>query len=244
MALHGTSKQYIVERLEREGQTALLEAVRAGKITAMTAAASLGWVQRPPLLGGSTHRAHRRDFRLREARGELGPGAKMELIYGPSPTMGSYFDSREALQAAWTEMRDELLARANPGRRPQAFYEFEFDDPRPRYSEERSVLWQMNLLSAAERVVLEAEWKEQFQKARGMGAQERREHLAHHDVPAELIREWTAERRRRPRAVRNLTAASGAPEKAALGACPAEGDEEKSMSSLQPELSASTESLK
>src|SRR6516225_9195882 len=107
MALHGTSKRYITERLEREGHTVLLEAVRSGQITALTAATSLGWVQRPPLLGGSTHRAHRRDFQLRKARGELGPGAKMELIYGPSPAMGSYFDSREALQAAWAVCRDE-----------------------------------------------------------------------------------------------------------------------------------------
>jgi hypothetical protein len=134
----------------------------------------------------------------------------MELIYGPSPAMGSYFDSREALQAAWAAVRDELLGRANPGRRPRAFYEFEFDGPRPRYDEERSTLWRMNLLSAEERVVLEVEWKAEFEKARGMGAQERREHLAHHDVPPELIEQWKGERRRRPRAVCNLTAASGA----------------------------------
>jgi hypothetical protein len=190
----------------------------------------------------------------------------MELIYGPSPAMGSYFDSREALQAAWAVCRDELLGRANPGRRPQAFYEFEFDGPRPRYDEERSVLWRMNLLSAAERVVLEAEWKEQFQKARGMGVQERREHLVHHDVPPELIERWMAERRRRPRAVRNLTATAGgcnetatkpragaelgaestaestAPRKAPSAASDTRG-EEKSMS-LQPELSAAAETLK
>jgi hypothetical protein len=212
-ALHGTSKRYIVQRLEREGHTALLEAVQAGTITALAAAASLGWAKRPPLLGGSTHQAHQREFRLREARGELGPGAKMELIYGPSPAMSSYFESREALQAAWVAMRDELLARANAGRRPRGYYEFEFNGPRPRYDEERSTLWRMNLLTEAERVVLEVEWKEQFQKARGMGAQERREYLIFHDVPPELIEQWQgARRRRRPQAVRNLTAASTAVE--------------------------------
>jgi hypothetical protein len=66
------------------------------------------------------------------------------------------------------------------------------------------------VLSAAERAELEAEWKVEFEKARGMGARERREHYEHHDIPDELIERWTAERRRRPRAARNPTAASTA----------------------------------
>jgi hypothetical protein len=214
MALHGTSKQYIVERLEREGHTALLEAVRNGQITALTAAASLGWVQRPPPMGGSTHQAHRRDFRLRKARGELGPGEKMELIYGPSPAMGSCFASREALRAAWTAVRDELLGRANPGRRPAAFYEFEFDGLRPQYGEERSTLWRMNLLSAEEKVALETEWKAAFAEAQApdftlndgsgellTGDCARAEHYRHHDIPYKLIRRWEAVARRKRKKV-------------------------------------------
>ena len=47
MALHGTSKRYITERLRREGQTELLAAVEAGTITAFTAAAQLNWIKRP-----------------------------------------------------------------------------------------------------------------------------------------------------------------------------------------------------
>jgi hypothetical protein len=220
MAPHGTSKAYIVERLEREGHTTLLEAVQSGQITALSAAVSLGWVSRPPLLGGSTHRAHQRDFRLRKARGELGPGAKMELIYGPSPAMGSYFDSREALQAAWMEMRDELLARANPGRKPAAFYEFEWPDSyRPPYAEERSTLWRRGLLTEAERVTLEAEWKAAFAEAQPddftlndgngilTGDCARAEHYRHHDIPRELVRRWEkAARRRRARAERQPVA--------------------------------------
>jgi len=214
MALHGTSKTYIVERLRRENQTALLAAVENGQITALSAAVSLGWVIRPPLLGGSTHRAHRRDFRLREARGELGPGEKMELIYGPSPAMGSCFDSREALEAAWTAARGELLGRANPGRRPQAFYEFEWPDPhRPPYAEERSTLWYRGLLVEAERLALEIEWKAAFREAQApdftlndgsgellKGDCARAAHYRHHDIPRELVRRWTAAARRRARA--------------------------------------------
>jgi len=216
MALHGTSKQYIVERLEREGHTALLEAVRSGQITALTAATSLGWVRRPPLMGGSTHQAHRRDFRLRKARGELGPGEKMELIYGPSPAMGSCFASREALRAAWTAVRDELLGRANPGRRPAAFYEFEWDGPRPAYDVERSTLWRAGKLSEAERAVLEHEWKATFTEAQPddftlsdgsgeilRGDCARAAHYAWADIPRELVKRWTsAERRRRLRRAR------------------------------------------
>jgi len=233
----GVRRDYILRRLERDGRHDLAEAIREGRVSAYTIACELGWTRRAEPISGRTNAAKRRQHQLRAIAGELGPGQKMELIYGPSPTMGSYFDSREALQAAWMAVRDELLGRANPGRRPQAFYEFEFDGPRPQYDEERSVLWQMNLLSAAERVVLEAEWKEQFQKVRGMGAQERREYLAYHDIPLQLIEAWTA-RRRRPRVVRNPTveAQEKAPDAAIEG-------QEKSMS-LRPEPSATAGTLK
>jgi hypothetical protein len=198
MALHGTSKRYIVQRLEREGHTALLEAVQSGQITALTAATSLGWAKRPPLLGGSTHRAHQREFRLREARGELGPAQKMELIYGPSSAMGSYFESREALQAAWVACRDELLARANPGRRPLGWWQFERGDiEHPGYFRERSALWRAGVLSEAERLTLEDEWRQEFAAAQRMSAPERREHHEHHDIPAELIEQWQGARRKR-----------------------------------------------
>src|SRR6516225_2798791 len=83
MALHGTSKRYITERLQREGHTALFEAVQSGQITALTAAVELGWVQRPLLKGGSTHRAHRRDFELRAIAGELSPGGADGALVGP-----------------------------------------------------------------------------------------------------------------------------------------------------------------
>jgi hypothetical protein len=197
----GVRRDYILRRLERDGRHDLAEAIREGRVSAYTIAVELGWTKRAEPISARTNAAKRRQHQLRVIAGELGPGQKMELIYGPSPAMGSYFDSREALQSAWVACRDELLARANPGRRPQAFYEFEFDGPRPQYDEERSTLWRMNLLPAEEKVVLEAEWKVEFEKARGMSAQERREHLTFHDVPDELVREWMAERRRRPRGI-------------------------------------------
>jgi len=213
MALHGTSKRYITERLRREGQTELLAAVEAGTITAFTAAAQLNWIKRPAPPERYSHLAKKRRHRLQAVLGELSPGAKMELIYGPNLAMGSCFDSREALQVAWTAARDELLGRANPGRRPCGYYEFEFDGPRPAYDVERSTLWRKDLLSADEEVTLETEWKAAFQEAQPddftlnddsgellKGDCARAAHYEHHDIPRELIRRWEkAERRRRLR---------------------------------------------
>jgi hypothetical protein len=130
----------------------------------------------------------------------LGPGDK------------SVFTSREELYDAWQRVRERMMASLSPGRRPQAYYEFEFDGPRPRYNEERSVLWRMGLLSVGEKVALECEWKVEFAKAQApnftlndghevlRGELAQAAHYRWADIPRELIRRWqTAERRRRGR---------------------------------------------
>jgi hypothetical protein len=213
MALHGTSKAYIVDRLKREGETALLAAVEAGKITALTAAVSLGWVLRPPKRGGSTQRTKRIAHQVRAITGEgLSAGQMMELQYGPGAG-GSLFGSREELIAGWQRMRERLLVISNPGRRPQGFYEFEFDGCRPPYDTERSTLWRMGLLSADEKVTLEREWRQEFEQAQApdfsmndgtdeilTGDCARAAHYRWADIPTALIRRWEkAERRRRSR---------------------------------------------
>jgi hypothetical protein len=71
--------------------------------------------------------------------------------------------------------------------------------PYPGYYRERSFLWQHDLLGSEERTEVETAWRRDFDAARGMGARERREHLAHCDVPEKLIEAWTAARRRRAR---------------------------------------------
>lgn len=137
-----------------------------------------------------------------------------ELWLGSAPS-GSCFDSREALVEAWRRGRSVVMRLwARGGRRPQGFYEFEFDGPRPPYALERSTLWRRaDVLSTDERAELERTWKAEFDVARGMGAKERRAHLEHCDVPHELITLW-APSRRRPR--RHLTPAEeAAPEEVA-----------------------------
>jgi hypothetical protein len=198
----GGRRDYILARLERDGRHDLAEAIREGRVSALTVAVELGWTKRPETLGlGSGNAAKRRQHQLRALTDDaLSPSQAMELWLGPGHA-GSLFNSREELEAAWTANRDELMARwGSHGRRPAAFYEFEWDGPRPAYAVERSVLWRAaGVLSEAERTELESGWEAAFVEARGMAAQERREHYAHHDVPHELIKAWTADRRRRGR---------------------------------------------
>jgi len=211
MAPHGTSKAYIVQRLKDQGETTLLAAVEAGKITALTAAVELGWVKRPPATGGgSIQRTKRIAHQVRTITGKgLDPGQAMELWLGPNPT-GSLFNSREELVQAWTEHRDEIMRQwGSHGRRPAAYYEFEWDGPRPPYAQERSVLWRApGVLSADERIEVETEWRRDFDATKGMSASERREHLDYHDVPSELIAAWEAERKAAPRRRRGRSTAT------------------------------------
>ena len=215
MAPHGTSKQYLVERLRRENQTALLAAIEAGKITALTAAVELGWVRRAPGMGGgNTQRTKRIAHQVRTITGAgFSAGEKMELQYGPNPTQGSLFSTREGLESAWVACRDELLERANPGRRPAIWWELEASGlglEWPGYFNERSYLYKAGVLSAEEKAELEREWKAEFEVAQKanfllndgsgeilMGDCARQAHYAWADIPRELVKRWTAAARRR-----------------------------------------------
>src|SRR5215471_14612853 len=205
----GVRRDYILRRLERDGRHDLAQAIREDRVSAYSIAVELGWTTRPEPIGtGSVNASKQRQYRLRTLMNGgalprtgssegLTCSQAFELWLGPNPTQGSLFADRAALEEAWTVHRDEIMRRwGSHGRRPAGFYEFEWDGPRPPYAVERSTLWRMDVLSQEERSDLEAEWKTAFDAARGMDARERREHLAHHDVPAELIREWTVARRR------------------------------------------------
>jgi len=177
MALHGTSKAYIIKRLKDQGESELLAAVEAGKITAFSAAISLGWVRKSPGKGGSTHKAKRIQHQLRAITGQgLSAGQKMELIYGPNSSLGSLFKSREELVQAWAACRDELLTADEKAELERewkaAFQEAQPDD--------------FTLNDGGGEIL------------RGDCA--RAAHYAHHDIPRELLRRWEkAERRRRAR---------------------------------------------
>jgi hypothetical protein len=77
MALHGTSRIYIVDRLRRtEGLSYLADAVEAGRISAHACAIELGWIHRPPLVGGSTSQAKQRRFRFQKLMREAARAAR------------------------------------------------------------------------------------------------------------------------------------------------------------------------
>src|SRR5262245_10744075 len=99
----GGRRDYILARLERDGRHDLAEAIREGRVSALTVACELGWAKRPETLGlGSGNAAKRRQHQLRALTdGGLSPGQLMELQYGPSPSAGSLFSSREELERAW-----------------------------------------------------------------------------------------------------------------------------------------------
>jgi hypothetical protein len=132
-----------------------------------------------------------------------------ELQYGPSPYLGSCFNSRQELADAWQRVRERMMASSNPGRRPAAFYEFEFTGSRPPYDTERSTLWSKGLLRADEKEALERQWKADFVEAQApdftlstgdevlKGDFARAAHYRWADIPNTLVRRWSAAARRR-----------------------------------------------
>jgi hypothetical protein len=200
MAPHGTSKAYILGRLRREGRTDFVEAIAAGKITALAAACELGWVTRPSTLSVLTNQAKQRQRQFRAIAGDNRLGVYQELWLGPGHN-GSVFESREELLAAWEQHRAEVMRLwGSHGRRPMAWWEFDAGDPEhPGRDRERSVLWRANVLSEAERGEVESEWREAYDAAKGKAALERRAAYRFADIPDELVERWQGARKRRRR---------------------------------------------
>jgi hypothetical protein len=77
MALHGTSRIYILDRLRRtEGLSYLADAVEAGRISAHACAIELGWIRRPALAGGSENQAKQRRFQFQKLLREAARAAR------------------------------------------------------------------------------------------------------------------------------------------------------------------------
>jgi hypothetical protein len=219
----GGRREYVLARLERDGRHDLAAAIRAGRVSAYTVAIELGWIARPARIGtGSDNAQKRRQLQLRAliraglfnaphvggGDQHLDPGEALELIVGPNSNMGSLFRTRDELRAAWERGRDELMARASPGKRPQAWWQFDAGELRhPGSERERSCLWRAGRLSAAEKVELEQLWFAEWTRCSSpkfaislpwpnepiSGEAARRRHLELHDVPTELSKIWESE---------------------------------------------------
>jgi hypothetical protein len=142
---------------------------------------------------------------------------QMSLEYGEAAHR-SGFESEEARREAWFRNRDHILAGYQHGRRPAAWWDYESPIARPHnYEYEVAVLFEAELLSAEEKADRIANWRSQFDKAQEpgfmfcighakpddtfatwlTGAPARRAHYEWAGIPRDLIRHWTAERRRR-----------------------------------------------
>jgi hypothetical protein len=186
-------------------------------VSAHTIAIELGWIVRPARLGsGSDNAKKRREFEIQNlvreglldaASVELGFVEKMELAIGVG-NLGSVFSSEEERRQAWLMAKHELLARAQPGKRPWAWWRYEAPGLGLKYdcSHERSVLWRAGLLSETERAALEVEWLDEWGRCTQRnfmisrpfpdepitGEAAKRRHLEWCDCPAELAEMWDA----------------------------------------------------
>jgi hypothetical protein len=133
-----------------------------------------------------------------------------ELWLGAPSNMKSLFADRAELQAAWEKHRTVLMVMfARGGRRPAIWWELaapaglRFDKAKDN---ERSVLWRAGILGAEEKRELEVEWQAEFERAYSLGydAKGRRKHFRFCDIPSELVRAWSAARRRSGRRIRAL----------------------------------------
>ena len=62
MPHRGTSRSYIVRRLEQEGLGFLADAIEAGRISSHAVGLELGWIGRPDLVGRRDSQAKQRHF--------------------------------------------------------------------------------------------------------------------------------------------------------------------------------------
>jgi hypothetical protein len=223
----GTSREYILDRLRREGHHSWLEAVENGRLSAFAVACELGWAQRPPTLTGEkAHQAKRRRHQLAEERlrpgrqprqrpvdpSDITPTQEMELWLGASDS-GSSFASEEERSAAWFRHRDRLMQLwARDGKRPVAWWQHESPAglyyPGPDF--ERSTLYEWGLLAEGERAELLAYWRREFQKAQQPnfthcagagqfleGEAARAAHFRWADIPPALVEAWSVELQQR-----------------------------------------------
>ena len=162
-------------------------------------------------------------------RGRLNYAQEMVLRYGEDPRWADAFHGEPEQLDAWMRNRDHLLASYKHGRRPAAWWRFESPIKYPGYDVEQSTLFAAGLLTEEESAALLVWWHDEFERAQPpdfmfcngpaswlRGSAARRAHYRWADIPRELVREWTVERRRRGKTIHKLeTAAAEQPVPAA-----------------------------
>ena len=152
-----------------------------------------------------------RTYIRRPHRHRLSHAQELDLWLGSGPQYCPHpFDSDEERREAWAKHRNWLMALfANHGRRPMAWWQYEAPIFYPGYDREQSTLYEAGLLSESEKAELVARWKYEFDRACRPGffvclgpqhflegEQAREAHYRWADIPAALVEQWMAERRR------------------------------------------------
>lgn len=165
------------------------------------------------------HQSHRLSF-----------SEEMDLEWGRDTNRPAFRSDNERREA-WARNRDYLLRRWQRGRRPEAWWSYAAPIRYPRdHDYEAAALWDAGLLSETESAELVALWREYFDQAQEPrfehcighakegdtfaswleGAAAKHAHYKWAGIPRELIRKWSAERRRRDKIIRRLRSANPA----------------------------------
>lgn len=90
---------------------------------------------------------------------------RMSLEMGESDDH-PYYRSDDERRAGWERHRDRLLDECDDGGRPNAWWDYDSPIPKPRDPEDaRAALWEAKLLAPNEVAMLEARWREHFDRA-------------------------------------------------------------------------------
>jgi hypothetical protein len=84
----GTSRTYLLDRLNRAGRADLLNAIANGDLSVHGAAAAAGFVRQRPTLGGTSNQARRRHWATMRATGQAPP--LEEPKSEPTPTAPTF----------------------------------------------------------------------------------------------------------------------------------------------------------
>jgi hypothetical protein len=155
------------------------------------------------------------------SRHKLSFWEELSLEYG-NRSEGLGFASDAERREAWLRHRDELLAKCRAGRRPDAWWTYEAPFRRPEYEREPARLYEAGLLGEEEKRELVADWREAFERAQRpdawiccgpgkflKGGAARRMICWDAGVPHALVRQWTAEHRRRAKTIKKRVSPPG-----------------------------------
>jgi len=100
--MRGNSREYLLQRLERDGFTELVEAIERGELSTYAAAVEVGYRKRPEPTGrGSENERRRREWAIRKA---FQTGERADAVCArPAPSNGPSIPDLAAAIAEWEE---------------------------------------------------------------------------------------------------------------------------------------------